>query len=208
MKDIGQLKQSQYDQLEILLGPDLYRKLRAYEIELGDMLNLIKMKWDEAESVYRNEGPRAFHEYYLEAEKQPESDPVRFNVCTYAIKGTNFFNAMLYPSSARSMKLSGNMPFKKKPEVLLLLSGRGNPEWVSKVDVQTVKKKADELWEQYGAKRYHFKKKHQNMLYPQVFLNDIAEALREDGYDLKSSGTVRNRLKDLRYEMPSEAYFY
>ena len=132
MKNIGQLKQWQYDQLQRLLGPDLYRKLWEYEFELGDMLNLIKMKWDEAESVYRNEGPRAFLEYFLEAEKQAELDPVRFKVCTYAIKDTDFVNAMEYPSSARSMRLSGNMPFKKKPKVLLLLSGRGNPEWVSK----------------------------------------------------------------------------
>ena len=208
MKNIGQLKQWQYDQLRALLGPDLYGKLWEYEVELGDMLNLIKMKWDEAQSVYGNEGPRAFLEYFYEAQKQVESDPVRFNVCAYAIKNTNFENAMVYPSSARSMAISGNKPFKKKPKVLLLLSGRGNPEWVRKVDVRTVKKKAEELWGQYGAKRYHFKKRRQNMLYPQIFLNDIAEALREDGYDVKSSGTVRNRLIDARFELPSEAYLY
>ena len=42
MKNIGQLKLWQNDQLRMLLGPDLYRKLWEYEFELGDMLNLIK----------------------------------------------------------------------------------------------------------------------------------------------------------------------
>ena len=208
MKTIRELNGAHLDSLQGLIeGTDLWRKLLRYEVELSDVLHLLEQKWDEAESIYRNEGPKGFLGYYLEAERHAKEDPVPYNICRKAIDGTNFLKAMESPWTAREMALSGRIPFKKKPTVFVLLSGRGNPNWVRKVDEQVVLKKAKELWQHYGAERYHFKKKSKNMLFPQVFLNDIVETLKEDGYNV-SSGTIRNRLIAAGYTMPSEAYLY
>ena len=67
MKTIRQLNEWQEASLQDLTaGTNLYMKLLRFEVELGEVLRLLKEKWDEAEFVYRNQGARTFYDYYVE----------------------------------------------------------------------------------------------------------------------------------------------
>ena len=77
MKTIRELSGTHLGSLqELIEGTDLRRKLLRYEVELSNVLHLLEQKWDEAESIYRNEGPKGFLEYYREAEKHAKEDPI------------------------------------------------------------------------------------------------------------------------------------
>lgn len=207
MKYIGELSASKREELKALTaGTHYVDKLWNFEMELDEVLSQLLRLWEEAEAVLKDQGPRAFYEYYQGAEANKKADPLRFNICKRAVADTHFLSAFQSLEGAQKYA-DGRKAFRGRPKVFRLLSGAGNPNWKRTVSVKAVVLKARELWDEHGAERYHFKDR-RGKGYPQAFLEDIAEALHAEGYTFKSLTTIRQRLRSARFEMPSEAYLY
>ena len=202
MKKFSNLSDRQKSELQHFFDGYKYAKIENEGCSLEEVITQVKDMYDEVNELLIKGGATAVQYYINEASgesrkavKRKENATVSSEERQLRLKVASYVQY----TELKKPLFQITPPFKGRPKIFSLLVKRGNPNFRSIVEAETVKHIAHKLIEKNGWKRYAIKRA--GAQFPSALLIDICADLKKKNITI-SSITARRKLIETSFELP------